>query len=151
MSDSTVWWVLAGVAVAVEMVTGTFYLLMLAVGLSAAAIAAHVGASLVVQVAVAAVVGGAACITLHLIRGKPSRGDTEANRNINLDIGETVQVATWNADRTANVQYRGANWAVVAANGYAITAPGAHRVCELDGNRLVVEPLAGAGMPSTNA
>jgi membrane protein implicated in regulation of membrane protease activity len=141
MNNSTVWWVLTGAAVAIEMVTGTFYLLMLAVGLAAAAIASHFGASLVVQIAVAAVVGGAACIALNLIRGKPSHDDVEANRDINLDIGETVQVDAWNPDRTARVQYRGANWAVVAASGYTATEPGSHRIRELDGNRLVVEPL----------
>jgi membrane protein implicated in regulation of membrane protease activity len=140
MTDSTVWWVLTGVAVAIEMVTGTFYLLMLAVGLAAAAIAAHFGASLVVQIAVAAVVGGAACIALHLIRGKPSHDDVEANRNINLDIGETVHVAAWSAEGTSNVQYRGANWAVVTASDYTAPEPGLHRVRELDGNRLVLEP-----------
>jgi hypothetical protein len=32
MADSTVWWLLAGAAVAVELLTGTFYLLMLAIG-----------------------------------------------------------------------------------------------------------------------
>ena len=44
MADSTVWWLLAGAAVAVELMTGTFYLLMLAIGLAAAALAAHAGA-----------------------------------------------------------------------------------------------------------
>ena len=33
MAESTIWWLLAGAAVALELVTGTFYLLMLAVGL----------------------------------------------------------------------------------------------------------------------
>ena len=41
MADSTLWWLLAGAAVAVELLTGTFYLLMFAIGLAAAAIAAH--------------------------------------------------------------------------------------------------------------
>ena len=44
MSDSTLWWLLAGAAVALELFTGTFYLLMLAVGMAAAALAAHAGA-----------------------------------------------------------------------------------------------------------
>ena len=30
MAESTIWWLLAGSAVAIELVTGTFYLLMLA-------------------------------------------------------------------------------------------------------------------------
>ena len=41
MAESTIWWLMAGSAVAVELVTGTFYLLMLAIGLASAALAAH--------------------------------------------------------------------------------------------------------------
>ena len=41
---STLWWVLAGVLVIAELLTGTFYLLMLALGSVAAAGAAHAGA-----------------------------------------------------------------------------------------------------------
>jgi membrane protein implicated in regulation of membrane protease activity len=37
MAESTIWWLLTVAAVAVELVTGTFYLLMLAIGLAAAA------------------------------------------------------------------------------------------------------------------
>ena len=37
VSPATVWWVVAGAAVAVELATGTFYLLMIALGLAAAA------------------------------------------------------------------------------------------------------------------
>ena len=40
LSASTFWWVAAGVAVAVELATGTFYLLMIALGLAGAAVAA---------------------------------------------------------------------------------------------------------------
>ena len=36
MAQSTLWWLLAGTAVGVELATGTFYLLMLALGLAAA-------------------------------------------------------------------------------------------------------------------
>ena len=56
MAESTLWWLLTGTAVGVELLTGTFYLLMLAIGLAAAAIAAHLGASFTVQIVVAAVV-----------------------------------------------------------------------------------------------
>ena len=42
---STFWWVAAGIAVAAELATGTFYLLMMALGLAAAAIGAHLGLS----------------------------------------------------------------------------------------------------------
>lgn len=39
MTEATFWWILTGIAVGVEMLTGTFYLLMLSIGLTAAAIA----------------------------------------------------------------------------------------------------------------
>ena len=38
MSDPTLWWMLAGIAVIVELLSGTFYLLMLATGMVAAAL-----------------------------------------------------------------------------------------------------------------
>jgi membrane protein implicated in regulation of membrane protease activity len=39
MAESSIWWLMTGAAVAIELVTGTFYLLMFAVGLAAAAVA----------------------------------------------------------------------------------------------------------------
>ena len=40
MEASTIWWLAAGAVVVAELLTGTFYLLMVAVGLAAAALAA---------------------------------------------------------------------------------------------------------------
>ena len=54
LSAATFWWVAAGVAVAAELATGTFYLLMLALGLAAAAIAAHLGLGGSLQITVGA-------------------------------------------------------------------------------------------------
>ena len=139
MAQPTFWWLLAGAAVAVELLTGTFYLLMIAIGFTAAAIAAHLGGGPVLQTLVAAVVGGGAVVAWHLKRG---RGHTElpaqANANVNMDIGETVQVNAWNPDGTAHVQYRGANWTVIHRTGVAPIA-GSHRVAEVVGNRLLVD------------
>ncbi len=139
MAQPTIWWLLAGAAVALELLTGTFYLLMIAVGLVAAALAAHLGAGPVLQILVAAVVGGGAVVVWHLKRDR-SRSElpAQANANVNLDIGETVQVSVWHADGTANVQYRGANWTVLHRPGVSPTA-GAHRVAEVVGNRLLVD------------
>lgn len=139
MAQPTIWWLLAGAAVALELLTGTFYLLMIAVGLAAAALAAHLGAGPVLQILVAAVVGGGAVVVWHLKRDR-SRSElpAQANANVNLDIGETVQVSVWHADGTANVQYRGANWTVLHRPGVSPTA-GAHRVAEVVGNRLLVD------------
>ena len=139
MAQATVWWLLAGSAVAIELLTGTFYLLMIAVGFAAAALAAHLGLSLVLQLFIAALVGGGAVVAWHLKRDRNrSELPAQANANVNMDIGETVQVGAWNPDGTANVQYRGANWTVVHRAGVS-PATGSHRVAEVIGNRLLVE------------
>ena len=46
MEASTIWWLAAGAVVVAELLTGTFYLLMVALGLVAAALAAHLGLAL---------------------------------------------------------------------------------------------------------
>lgn len=141
MTEPTLWWILAGVAVAVELLTGTFYLLMLAIGLAAAAVAAHAGAGVPVQLIVAAVVGGGAVAAWHLRRSRQAKGPpVTANRDVNMDVGESVHIDGWNADGTATVKYRGANWTVVHIPG-VIPGTGTHRVREVVGNRLVVEKI----------
>jgi membrane protein implicated in regulation of membrane protease activity len=60
MNLASVWWVACGLLVAVELATGTFYLLMLALACAAAAVSAHLGSSLAVQMMTAALIGGIA-------------------------------------------------------------------------------------------
>ncbi|MFC5522825.1 NfeD family protein [Polaromonas jejuensis] len=142
MSESAVWWLLAGAAVAVELMTGTFYLLMMTVGLVAGAAAAHLGLPLIGQIVVAAVVGGGAVAAWYGYRSRsPAPLPANANRDVNLDIGEAVQVVQWNADGTATVKFRGANWTAVAADPAAPASPGNFRIKEMLGNRLVIEKL----------
>ncbi|MFZ2389359.1 MAG: NfeD family protein [Polaromonas sp.] len=142
MSESSIWWLLAGAAVAVELMTGTFYLLMLAVGLAAGAMAAHLGLALIGQMVIAAGFGGGAVATWHWYRSKrPAPLSANANRDVHLDIGEPVHVAKWNVDGTASVKFRGAHWTAVAANPEESRVPGNFRIKEMIGNRLVIEKL----------
>ena len=140
MAESTLWWLVTGGAIVVELLTGTFYLLMLAIGLAAAALSAHLGWSTTPQIVVAAVVGGGAVVTWHRRQTQRRHQDppAQANANVNLDIGETVQVDAWNADGTADVHYRGARWTAIHRQGI-MPSPGAHRVAELVGSRLLVD------------
>jgi len=141
MEESTIWWLMAGVTVAVELMTGTFYLLMLACGMAAGALAAHLGAPTALQIVTAALVGGAAVVAWHFIRRKrPGDASARADRSVILDIGETVQIEGWNADGTATVKYRGATWTAIHRPGVT-PSTGTHRVAELVGNRLLVDPL----------
>jgi len=142
MSISTLWWILAGVAVAAELTTGTFYLLMVALGLAAGAIATHLGAPPPLQIVTAAVVGAGATALWHWKRSRdPKSAPVQKNRDVNLDIGERVQVATWAPDGTARVLYRGSTWTARLQPG-AVAAPGPHRVAAVEGNWLVLAPAS---------
>lgn len=140
MSEANVWWLLAGAAIAAELVTGTFYLLMLATGLVAGALAATLGVTLVGQMLVAAALGGGAVAAWHWSRSqRPRPVRANANPDVHLDIGESVQVSGWNPDGTASVHFRGAQWTAIAADPAQPGLPGIYRIKEMLGNRLVIE------------
>jgi membrane protein implicated in regulation of membrane protease activity len=137
---STLWWVLAGVLVIAELLSGTFYLLMLALGSAAAALAAHAGATGTVQFVAAALVGGGATALWHFKRAQaPRSAPAAANADVNMDIGQTVQVAEWQAEGQARTPYRGAAWTVRHV-GAGAPQPGAHRIVAVHGNVLDVVP-----------
>jgi membrane protein implicated in regulation of membrane protease activity len=143
LSPPTIWWIAAGVAVAAELATGTFYLLMIALGLVAGAIAAHAGLATAAQVIAAALVGGGATAAWHWHRYRqPHSAPSRENRDVNLDIGERLNVHAWADNGTARVQYRGSAWTARIAPGVAM-APGEHRVVAVEGNWLVLEPVRG--------
>ncbi|PPE70886.1 NfeD family protein [Caldimonas thermodepolymerans] len=136
--SATWWWVLAGIAVAAELATGTFYLLMLALGLAGGALAAHAGLSLPLQVTAAAIIGGGAVAAWRVHRKKqPPPAPVTANPELILDIGQRVHVSRWGEDRTARVMYRGAQW--TARYGDAdLPQPGEHVIRAVEGNILIV-------------
>ena len=108
---STAWWIAAGLLVAAELATGTFYLLMLALGCVAGAIAAWLGFEATVQMLAAALLGGGAVMFWHRIRERrPGALPAAANPDVILDIGQSVQVDHWAPDGSASVKYRGAAW-----------------------------------------
>lgn len=137
MTDWMNWMIGAGILIVAELFTGTFYLLMVAIGLAFGGIAALFGASGPVQTLVAAAVGLAATGVLHRSRfGRPAKQSATRDQNVNLDIGGRVTVHAWN-DGRARVMYRGALWDVELGGG-AIAEAGDFRIVEVQGNRLIV-------------
>ena len=140
MSAASLWWLAAAALVAAELATGTFYLLMLALGCAAGALAAHAGAAEVVQLLCAATVGGGATAAWHWRRAHHPRSAPAAeNPDVNLDIGQVLDVPAWQADGTARVHYRGSDWSVHHA-GPGTPAPGRHVIVAVEGNGLRVAP-----------
>jgi membrane protein implicated in regulation of membrane protease activity len=140
-SLAAVWWVVTGVLVAVELATGSFYLLMLALGAAAAAIAAHLGFGANVQLFVGALVGAGAVAGWHFKRrGTPAGLSAAEDRDVNLDIGETVHISDWDAEGAGSTQYRGARWQV-RYSGTGAPQSGSFVIRRVEANRLFVEPL----------
>lgn len=138
MADWSYWLAAAGLTVILELFSGTFYLLMIAIGLAAGSAAALLGLGEAVQLLVAALVGAGATVALRRSRyGKQQeRVQAERDPNVNLDIGQTVHVPAWQ-DNAARVMYRGALWDVELAPGSTAT-PGQFTIREVRGSRLIV-------------
>ena len=139
MNNATVWWIAAGGLVAVELATGTIYLLMLAMGAVAAALAAHLGLGSEVQMTSAAVVGGAAVLIWHRIRDKTAaKLPAEENPDVNMDIGQPVHVEAWSADGSTTIKYRGAAWQA-RFKGAGSPAAGRHVIRAIEGSCLLLD------------
>ncbi|MEX3932771.1 NfeD family protein [Paraburkholderia phymatum] len=139
MHSGLFWWVGAGVLIVLELMHGTFYLLMVALGFIAAAIARLAGADLPWQFGIAAVVALGAVLVLRKSRyGRKTKTRAEAARNpdVNLDIGSTLTVPAWH-DGRARTSYRGASWEVELSPGEPEDAS-LYEITALRGNCLVV-------------
>jgi membrane protein implicated in regulation of membrane protease activity len=138
MSPALMWWIAAGLLVLAELATGTFYLLMLSLGLAGAALAAHAGLGTSAQLVTAALVGGGAVVAWRLRRQREAAPPpVSSNRDIHLDVGESVQVTVWEIGGRTRVNYRGAQWQA-RWEGPGAPEPGRHVIRALDGNELVL-------------
>lgn len=140
LGDIAFWLVAAAVLVVVELLTGTFYLLMVAFGCATGALVALSGLPFTLQVLIAAGVGAVAVLLLRRTRwGRGGRRpEPEANPDLVIDLGQLVDVAAWHNGR-ARVSYRGAQWdAVPEAPESAAT--GKLAIKAIRGSTLVLGP-----------
>ena len=143
MTGWTVWLIVAGILIAAEIFTGTFYLLMIAIGCGAGALAAMTGLSFYAQCVVAGVTGGLVTVILRHSRiFRKHRPEAQRNPSVHLDIGQSVEIQQW--DRASDgvcrsrVQYRGALWDVELLSSGTPTA-GTFVIREIRGATLLVE------------
>ncbi len=112
--DHFMWWIAAAALAAVEVMTGTFYVLMVAIGCLAGGIASLLGLGLGMQILIAVVVGYASVVAWHRYRkfARPRPGEAARNPDLHLDIGATIEVQHW-VEGHARVNYRGSQWDAV--------------------------------------
>ncbi len=132
------WWAVTGIVlIIVEMLTGTFYLLVIGIAALAAAAAAYLGLSFWVQAVVIAAVSVIGVILIKRFRGTALPGSNQA-----LDIGQTVMLDAWisEADGLARVQYRNAQWEA-QVTGERIPGGKVFYIHAVDGNTLRVSAV----------
>ena len=138
--EGWVLWVLVGlVLVIAELVTGTFYLLVLGAGAFAAAVADWAGAGAVVQAFVAGLVAIGGAVGVHHWHEAHRKKD-EGRANF-LDRGQPVVLEQWANESAglARVKYRGTTWDARVAATSSKPVPGATLyIDEQEGQTLVV-------------
>jgi membrane protein implicated in regulation of membrane protease activity len=106
--DAYLLWLLLGLAlVIVELLTGTFYLLVLGVAAFAAGAAAWLGGGFAVQAIAAAVIAMVGAYLVHAYRARNA-----AQQMTSIDAGQPANFESWvdQGAGLARVRYRGASW-----------------------------------------
>ena len=133
-------WVVVGfVLVIAELLTGTFYLLVIGVGFFAAAVCAWIGANFILQAVVGSAVAVAGGWLVH--HWHEAQRLKDAGRSNLLDRGQPVVLEGWANESAgiARVRYRGASWDARVANAGERPPTGATLYIEgQEGSTLVV-------------
>ena len=129
-------WLVIGLALVIaELLTGTFYLVMLGVAAFGAAAAAYLGQDFAVQALVGALVAGAGCYAVHVYRAK-----NRARQMPAIDAGMPASFEGWvdAGARLARVRYRGASWEASVEGAESLEPGVTVYVLAADGNTLKV-------------
>ncbi len=136
MQPDFLWAILGLALVIVELLTGTFYLLMLGLAAFGAAAAAWAGQGFGFQCVVAAVIAVAGCYGVHVYRARNAKQQMPS-----LDAGQPAKFEAWvdEGARLARVAYRGTTWEALVQEEDARPAPGGTLyVISTHGNTLKV-------------
>jgi membrane protein implicated in regulation of membrane protease activity len=136
MEPALVWLLLGLALVVVELLTGTFYLLILGLAAGMGALAAWSGAPVWMQTVLVALAGVAGSV--YIRRRKLAAPATHGNEQ--MDVGQTVVVESWISEpqRLARVMYRGAPWDAEILGNDAVALGAVLYVVGTEGNRLRV-------------
>ena len=106
--DPIIAWMVIGFGLTiVELLSGTFYLLMLGVAAFGAAAVAYLGHGFEAQIIVAAIIAAAGCYGVHVYRARNAK-----EQMIPVDAGQPANFESWvdEGGGLARVRYRGAAW-----------------------------------------
>lgn len=130
------WWAIAGIALVIaELITGTFYLLVLGIAALAGCGAAFMHYPFWIQALVAAAI---AIIGVTLVTR--FRNDQVSQPAVSLDVGQSVVLDGWvnERDRLARVRYRNATWDAKVLDEQGAETGRTLYIRHVDGNTLHV-------------
>ena len=130
-------WAIAGMTLIIaELVTGTFYLLVIGAAGLAGAAASYLGYSFWVQAVVAAAVATVGVVLVNRYRVSHSKSGGSAS----LDVGQSAILDSWinKQDGLARVRYRNALWDARVLDDRDAPAGSVLYIQNVDGNTLYV-------------
>jgi membrane protein implicated in regulation of membrane protease activity len=135
MEHSLTWAIVGLVLVITELLTGTFYLLMLGIAAFGAALAVWMGLEFGGQALVFLVVAGIGCYGVHVYRAR-----NQKQQMAPIDAGMPASFESWidAGARLARVRYRGASWDARVEGADAVEPGATLVVVAADGNTLKV-------------
>jgi membrane protein implicated in regulation of membrane protease activity len=135
MEHSLTWAIVGLVLVITELLTGTFYLLMLGLAAFGGAAAGWLGFEFGAQATVFVVVAAAGSYGVHLYRAR-----NQGAQMPSIDAGMPASFESWidAPARLARVRYRGASWDARVEGSEALEAGATVYVLATDGSTLKV-------------
>ncbi len=129
-------WILVGFTLMIaELLSGTFYLLMLGGAAFGGALAAWLGQGFPAQAAVSGALAAAGCYLAHAWHKRHA-----GSQMTSIDAGQPASFESWidEAARLARVRYRGASWDARIAGGGPLAAGAIVYVTATEGSTLKV-------------
>jgi len=134
--DTYLQWTILGFALVIaELLTGTFYLLMLGVAAFGGGAAAWLGHPFPLQATVAGIIAALGCYGVHVYRARNA-----ARQMPSIDAGQPAHFESWidQPSGLAQVRYRGASWDARVEGAEALEPGALLYVLTADGNTLKV-------------
>lgn len=140
MADMQMWFLATGMLMIGEMLTGTFYLLVVGIAFAITGLTAWQHWPYWAQLAVAATL---TLTNILLLRGRRKTGTRHPSQS--LDTGQPVEIIQWLSDNHARVRYRGTEWNAHLA-AHTSRQSGNYIIRDIEGSTLIIEtsPTTGA-------
>ena len=135
MEPYVYWFLLAFGLLALEMATGTFYMLIVSIAFGLAGIGALLGLNLPLQVTLSAVASIIGTVILRRMKGMR----TGKMISQSLDIGQSVRVISWLEGGIARVHYRGTEWDAELESS-SVPRDGVLYIKAIQGSKLILTP-----------